>query len=1060
MSVPIRPNPLGITKNKKPLTFTAKESNSTVKISVFQEQSDIPVENGYQIQSSISGLRYKKNNGNWRKYELNEVITLEKVNDYIQFENTLNTLSHNINTDHVRFVMTGKIESSGNVMSMLNYSNDTISFCFFSLFKDCNALITPPELPSLKVKIFSYGKMFCGCTSLVQIPELPATSLYDECYREMFRGCNSLTSIPINALKATNLGTSCYYLMFSDCVSLTNMPNLPAILLTTNCYLGMFQNCTSLVTVTNLPAQIIEQGCYAHMFKGCVSLTSSPNLNAINFIGNSQCFEMFAGCISLINPPELPATTLAPSCYFSMFAGCISLVNAPELPARDIATFCYKEMFSGCFSLTQAPELPSTLMKQECYRGMFKDCVSLVTPPSELRGNTMSLMCYREMFQGCTALSSVPIIDAKKAAVQCFYSMFNGCTSLTSFNQILPGGNIINYTSCYMGMFANCSNLVSVPSEMLPATDVGTQSYRQMFYNCTSLVEAPELPATAVGYDSYREMFQGCTSLVNAPALPAMTLENGCYQNMFKNCSSLISAPPYLPATTLYNSCYRSMFEGCNSLIDVPTLPSNVLSDSCYYWMFLGDYNINKLDVDFENWSNSDATNDWVKYLFQDGVFLKPENLPEEYGYSRIPVNFTPFDKNKPLTLTAVESSTVKITQNGSPRSLNVYYKKNNGEWIQYDVDTVIDLNEGDFVQFKNTTTNQFSTGKDDFYGFVMTGKIKASGNVQSLVNFSNTANWYAFRKLFQNCRSLIEAPTVLPAKHVLGYAYASMFGKTSITNMPIMLAEDFGDEACYYMFEECPITYAKLLDKKENNGKACFERIFNNCQSLKVIDVDFTVWDTVKNNEEHKYWCYGTPSDITFLKKRELRKTFNNNLAIHYGWNVYNPLKFIQASGTQYVDTNITPSGNFEIEVYCTGVLNFGCRSAELQNGFGFSLGINNVNFMFGDDSYSYSKTGIGNNKNIIKYGTDGKFYVNNELVYSSQSSVSQYYPLYAFALNSNGTPIYNGAYPSKIFRIKMWRDGVLVSDIIPVDADGGHLFDRFNNICFPNSGTGDFVI
>ena len=231
--------------------------------------------------------------------------------------------------------------------------------------------------------------------------------------------------------------------------------------------------------------------------------------------------------------------------------------------------------------------------------------------------------------------------------------------------------------------------------------------------------------------------------------------------------------------------------------------------------------------------------------------------------------------------------------------------------------------------------------------------------------------------------------------------------------------------------------------------------------QTIKVrwIEVDFTEWDTVNGNNEHKDWCSGIDSSGTFLKKPELTKTFDNN-RIKPSWNVYNPLKFIQASGTQNVNTGIIPSGNFEVEVCCTGVLNFGCRTDMLQNEFRFSMGINQIDFAFGNDLYSYSKTGIGNEKNIIRYGTDGKFYVNNELVYSSQSSVSQYYSLYAFALNSNGTPIYNGAYPSRIFRIKMWRDGVLVSDIIPVDADGGHLFDRFNNTCLPNSGTGDFVI
>ena len=60
-----------------------------------------------------------------------------------------------------------------------------------------------------------------------------------------------------------------------------------------------------------------------------------------------------------------------------------------------------------------------------------------------------------------------------------------------------------------------------------------------MFYNCRSLITAPELPATTLTNYCYDSMFYGCTSLVTAPTLPATTLAGYCYQNMFDGCSSL-----------------------------------------------------------------------------------------------------------------------------------------------------------------------------------------------------------------------------------------------------------------------------------------------------------------------------------------------------------------------------------------------------------------------------------------------------------------------------------------------------------------------------------------
>ena len=136
---------------------------------------------------------------------------------------------------------------------------------------------------------------------------------------------------------------------------------------------------------------------------------------------------------------------------------------------------------------------------------------------------------------------------------------------------------------CYYNMFQNCASLVETPE--LPATTLASNCYRSMFQNCTSLVKAPELPATTlVGY-CYHNMFQNCASLVKAPELPATTLAEYCYYGMFQDCASLVDAPE-LPATTLASNCYRSMFQNCTSLVEAPELPATTLAEYCYYNMF------------------------------------------------------------------------------------------------------------------------------------------------------------------------------------------------------------------------------------------------------------------------------------------------------------------------------------------------------------------------------------------------------------------------------------------------------------------------------------------
>ena len=137
------------------------------------------------------------------------------------------------------------------------------------------------------------------------------------------------------------------------------------------------------------------------------------------------------------------------------------------------------------------------------------------------------------------------------------------------------------------GKIAASGNIQYLLDDTGSRTDVPEYCYSDMFSDCASLTQAPELPATTLADNCYYSMFSGCSSLTQAPALPATTLAYSCYTNMFSRCASLTKAPA-LPATTLAEGCYSGMFYGCSSLTQAPALPATTLAGNCYSGMFSG----------------------------------------------------------------------------------------------------------------------------------------------------------------------------------------------------------------------------------------------------------------------------------------------------------------------------------------------------------------------------------------------------------------------------------------------------------------------------------------
>ena len=263
---------------------------------------------------------------------------------------------------------------------------------------------------------------------------------------------------------------------------------------------------------------------------------------------NARFCSLFKECASLTTAPELPATTLAPFCYYGMFSKCAGLTTAPELPATTLADYCYRSMFSYCAGLTTAPKLPATTLAPSCYRGMFHYCAGLTTAP-ELPATTLADYCYSGMFYGCTGLTTAPELPVMTLAPYCYSQMFQECTGLTA-------------------------------APKLPATTMAEGCYQWMFWLCHGLTTAPELPATTLAKECYNGMFRNCDGLTTAPELPVTTLAEGCYAEMFYQSDGLTTAP-ILPATTLVKRCYSYMFNDCKKLDNITMLATDISAPNC-----------------------------------------------------------------------------------------------------------------------------------------------------------------------------------------------------------------------------------------------------------------------------------------------------------------------------------------------------------------------------------------------------------------------------------------------------------------------------------------------
>ena len=258
------------------ITFTA-EGEQIFKM-ITKSSSNGPY--GENEPYEISGLEYSVNNNDvWKKVVENEEVTFGGNNNgtlRLRGKNIAGTAKDGWNYATITFDKSDvKVTCTGDIRTLLDYESyktvKTDQARFRSLFENCEAMTTAPDLPAETLAEDCYSYMFDGCTSLKIAPKLPATTLSGSCYYSMFSGCTALETAP--TLSAETLKTYCYGYMFQGCTSLKTAPELRATQLISGCYEGMFRGC-SLESAPKLPATKLATKCYAYMFQDCKNLSS------------------------------------------------------------------------------------------------------------------------------------------------------------------------------------------------------------------------------------------------------------------------------------------------------------------------------------------------------------------------------------------------------------------------------------------------------------------------------------------------------------------------------------------------------------------------------------------------------------------------------------------------------------------------------------------------------------------------------------------------------------------------------------------------------------------
>lgn len=146
---------------------------------------------------------------------------------------------------------------------------------------------------------------------------------------------------------------------------------------------------------------------------------------------------------------------------------------------------------------------------------------------------------------------------------------------------------------------------------------------------------------------AFGALFYQDTHILTAPLLPATELTTYCYVNMFRGCSNLVIAVRVLPAMTIPPRGCQSMYYDCTNLRVASILLCNSIGSYGCQNMYRNCGNIDYIKCLATKISGTAGTATWVYGVSSTGTFVKDATMTEwSTGTSGIPSGWTVVDDN------------------------------------------------------------------------------------------------------------------------------------------------------------------------------------------------------------------------------------------------------------------------------------------------------------------------------------------------------------------------------------------------------------------------------
>lgn len=378
-------------------------------------------------------------------------------------------------------------------------------------------------------------QFFAYCRSLKELPTVLNLSSVTQA-SAFFQECNMLQAIP-NLVSTENI-TECWS-MFNGCFKIKEIPAMSLkSAINTN---TMFQNCKELEDVRKLSDLGTSQNT-SYMFRYCSNLKLVPNI--MDMGSSTNCSWIFQDCQSLIDAPATMYLDTATN-IDGMFYNCTALRTPPTTISAPNAINA-GSLFYNCTSLRSLPRLLQ-LPRVQSANQLFYNCKSIRTAMDEI--DFPEVLYLRQLFCGCDMLETPPRAIRVPKAIE-VYDMFAHCYSLMSTPETLDitGAQKANslFYECRILERANFTKL-SLPSAII---------IQNLFYNCRSLLEAPEIEAPIA--QDINSMFYGCERMIKAKPLsfPRALAVNTFYYG----CKALEEVPEInAPIATGWRQTYQEM---------------------------------------------------------------------------------------------------------------------------------------------------------------------------------------------------------------------------------------------------------------------------------------------------------------------------------------------------------------------------------------------------------------------------------------------------------------------------------------------------------------------